>query len=233
MFEKRYEFRYSDYKNFDLVKPAAILDIVQDIAIKHSTDKNYGLLKMRNLKLAWLIQGISMHFEKPVSPDFNITAYTAIKNMRGATSERGCIIMQNGEVVAKTITNWFLFDCERLRPCRIPEDIANAYEIHDFKDDFFTYTKPELMEADKVSSITVSNREIDTNNHLNNQKSAEILMDALPTDFIFSDMTVFYKRPAYLGDELELCLKEINNGFYVHLQTKEKEICVAGTFEKL
>jgi len=44
-------------------------------------------------------------------------------------------------------------------------------------------------------------------------------------------MTVFYKKSAYLGDELELCIKEIPKGYYVHLQTKDKEICVAGKFE--
>ena len=92
--------------------------------------------------------------------------------------------------------------------------------------------REDLMDADVLYTVRVSNKEIDTNRHLNNQKSAELLMDALPLDFSFSDMTVFYKKSAYLGDELELCAKEISNGYYIHLQTKEKEICVAGTFTK-
>ena len=33
-----------------------------------------------------------------------------------------------------------------------------------------------------------------------------------------------------LGDELEVCIKKLTDGYYVHLQTNEKEICVAGTF---
>ena len=230
MFKYNYELRYGDYKDFDTVKPSAVLDIVQDIAIKHSDSCGYGLTKMRDIGYAWLIQGIKSHFEKPVKSLTDITVYTAIKEMRGATSERGCIIEQNGEVVAKTVANWFLIDCNTLRPCRIPKEIIEAYDVHNFNDDYFNYTKPKLKEAECINVIRVSNKEIDTNKHLNNQKSAEILMDALPFDFFFTDANILYKRAAYLGDELELCLKQIENGYYAHLQTKEKEICVAGTF---
>jgi acyl-ACP thioesterase len=232
MFKYEYETRYGDYKDFETVKPAALLDVVQDIAIRHSDSCGFGLNKMRDIGYAWLIQGIKLHLEKPVQTLQKITAYTAIKDMHAATSERGCIIKQNGEIVAKTVANWFLFDCNRLRPCRIPTEITEAYTVYDFNDDFFEFKKPELYDADVIYTLRVSNREIDTNKHLNNQKSAEILMDALPFDFFFTDMTVFYKKSAYLGDELELCLKEIENGYYVHLQTKEKETCVAGVFEK-
>jgi len=231
MFKYKYETRYGDYKDFETVKPSALLDIVQDIAIKHSDSCGYGLTKMRDIGYAWLIQGIKLHLKKPIKALCEIEAYTAVKNMHAATSERGCIIKQNGEIVAKTVANWFLFDCNRLRPCRIPKEICSAYAIHDFEDNFFEYTKPELHEADVINTLRISNKEIDTNKHLNNQKSAEILMDALPFDFSFTDMTVFYKKSAYLGDELELCIKEIPKGYYVHLQTKDKEICVAGKFE--
>ncbi len=232
MFKYNYETRYGDYKDFETVKPAALMDIVQDVAIKHSDECGYGLNKMRDLGLAWLIQGVKLHLEKPIKSLCEIEAYTAVKSMQAATSVRGCIIKQNGEIVGKTVANWFLFDCNRLRPCRIPQEICSAFEIHDFEDDFFEYTKPETYEEEALYTLRISNKEIDTNKHLNNQKSAELLMDALPFEFFFTDMTLLYKKPAYLGDELELCLKEIENGYYVHLQTKEKEICVAGTFEK-
>ena len=33
-----------------------------------------------------------------------------------------------------------------------------------------------------------------------------------------------------LGDELGICVEEIENGYYVHLQSMDGEICVAGEF---
>ena len=111
------------------------------------------------------------------------------------------------------------------------KDPPELYEVYDFCDDFFVYEKTATCEIEDVKySIRVSNKEIDTNMHLNNQKGAELLMDALPFEFYFNEMNIFYKKPAFLGDELDVCVKELDNGFYVHLQTKEKELCVAGTF---
>ena len=50
-------------------------------------------------------------------------------------------------------------------------------------------------------------------------------------DFYFNEMNIIYKKPAYLGDILEVCKTPIENGWYVHLQTKDKEVCVAGAFK--
>ena len=232
MFKLDYETRYGDFKTPDTIKPSTILDIVQDIATRHSEECGYGMHRLKEMGTAWLMQGIKLHFDAPVKTMTLITANTAVKNMKGVISERGTILEQNGVAVAKTVAAWFMFDTNKMRPCRIPAEIAESYGTHDFCDDFFNYSKPELMDIPKAYTITVRNKEIDTNNHLNNQKSAELLMDALPFNFCFTDMNVFYKKAAYLGDDLEVCVTEIENGYYVHLQTKDKEICVAGTFTK-
>lgn len=231
MFSFKYETRYGDYKDYDNIKPSSIMDMVQDISIRASAECGYGINTMRDLKLAWLLQGVKLRFEKRIRPDIPIEIFTAVKPSNGVTSERGCLIKQNGEFVGKTVSNWFIFNAEKQRPTRIPKDMLDAYEIYDFNDDFFNYEKLQTLDIDEICySVKISNKEIDTNMHLNNQKGAELLMDALPFDFFFNEMNVFYKKPAFLGDELDICVKELENGFYVHLQTKEKEICVAGNF---
>jgi len=231
MFSFKYETRYGDYKDYENIKPSSILDMIQDISTKASADCGYDINTMRNLSLAWLLQGVKLRFEKRIRPEIPIEIYTAVKPSNGVTSERGCLIKQSDEIVGKTLSNWFIFNTERQKPTRIPKEMADAYEVYDFGDDFFTYEKVKTYEIEDVQyTIKVSNKEIDTNMHLNNQKGAELLMDALPFDFYFNEMNLFYKKPAYLGDELDVCMKELDNGFYVHLQTKEKELCVAGNF---
>lgn len=231
MFTKVYETRYGDYKDFNNIKVSSLLDIAQDIAVRHSEHCGYGMQKLREMNLAWLVQGIKLHIEKMPEIDCDITAKTAIKNMKATLSERGCILSQNCQTVAKIVTNWFLFDTQRMRPTRILPEIADSYSCYNFDDDFFNYEKPSLYEAEGLYKIRVSNKEIDTNCHLNNQKGAELLMDVLPFDFQFTDMNILYKKASYLGDELELCLKRIENGYYAHLQTEDNMICVAGTFQ--
>lgn len=233
LFKHTYETRYGDFKTPETIKPAVLLDMVQDIATKHSEKCGYGIPVMESLKQAWLLQGIKAHFEKPIKTYAPVTIKTAVQSMRGTTSPRCSYIEQNGEVVAMTIANWFLMDVEKQKPCRIPKEMGEAYDFHDFEEDFFAYKKAPVMDAPVCYEVRIGNKEIDTNMHLNNQKSAELLMDALPFDYFFTDMNVFYKQSAYLGDVLEVCMTAIENGYYVHLQTKDGDVCVAGTFENL
>ena len=232
MFKARYETRYGDYKDFDTIKFGSLLDIIQDVSTKNSTDCGYGIFKMRDMNRAWLLKGMNIKIEGDVKTLTPIDVCTAVKPLKGAISERCCILMQEGEVKLKSIADWFLFDTIKKKPVRIPEDMASSYQVYDFDDDFFTYRKPQIIEdAPCLYSVRVSNRDIDTNCHLNNEKGAELLMDALPFDFRFNLVKTLFKRPCFLGDELEVCMKKIESGYYVHLQTKEKEVCVIGTFE--
>lgn len=234
MYKYTYQPRYSDYKDFDTIKKSSLLEIIQEAAIRNSDKNGFGINTLRNMQRAWLLQGIAVHFEKNAQPDSPIEAQTAVKSLKGVLSERGTVLMQNGEVVAKSIANWCLLDTERGRLARIPKEMTDAYEHCDFDGDgFFTYDRPETFaDAPHMYSIRVCNKELDTNKHLNNQKGAELLMDALPYEFEIRKMKIYYPNPAYLGQELSVCVKEMENGYYVHLKNSEGIICVAGIFEK-
>ena len=231
MFSFKYETRYGDYKDYDNIKPGSVLDMIQDISTRASADCGYSMDRLREMKIAWLLQGINVHFDAPIRPDMPIRIYTAIKPCNGVTSERCCLIHQNGKCVGKSIANWFVFSTERQRPVRIPKEMLSAYEVYPFDDEFYTYRKTDTYQIQEVAyTIKVSNKEIDTNKHMNNQRGAELLMDALPYDFYFNEINILYKKPTYLGNILDVCIKELDDGYYVHLQTSEKELCVAGTF---
>ena len=231
MFKYTYETRYSDYKDYDTVKPGVILDMIQDVSIKDSASKGYGLCELNKMNLAWMIRGINVKFERPVKTMLPIEASTGVKSLKGISSERGCIIKQNGEVVAKSVASWFLFDTEKFKMTRVLPEMISAYEIYDFKDDFFSYSALKTMTIDEVKyTVRVGNKEIDTNRHMNNQRAADLLMDALPFDFCFNDINLVFKKQAMLGKELGICIAEKENGYYVHLQTSDNEVCVAGEF---
>ncbi len=234
MFEHLYETRYGDYKDYDRIKYGSVIDIIQDVSTKSSASCGYSIFDMRDMHLAWLLKGFNIHFADKVRTEVPILACTAVKPPRGATSNRGCMLYQNGKLVAKSIADWFLFDTEKLKPVKIPDELRNAYDAYDFDDDFFTYRKPEIIEnAEAVYSIQVANKDIDTNMHLNNQRGADLLMDALPYDFEFNNISILYKKPTFLGNELRVCMKEMQNGYYVHMKNADNELCVIGNFQQI
>ncbi len=232
MFRYDYNIRYSDYKDFETVKTSAILEVIQEAAILNSASCGFGIDNLRSINRAWLLQGINVRIENPVSTNYPLVANTAVKSLKGVLSERGTIIEQNGKTVVKSIANWCLLDTERMRLARIPREMTDSYEHYDFGDEFFSYVRPEIIEdAPEMYKILVSNKELDTNKHLNNQKGAELLMDAIPFDFDIKDIKLYYPNPAYLGEELSVCVKKTQNGYYVHLKNTDGAVCVAGIFE--
>ena len=198
MYKYTYQPRYSDYRDFDSIKKSSLLEIIQEAAILNSEKNGFGINVLRNMQRAWLLQGIDVSFEKTASTDAPIEAMTAVKSLKGVLSERGTILMQNGEVIAKSIANWCLLDTERMRLARIPKEMTEAYEHCDFgSDSFFTYVRPEIIDdAPHMYTIRVYNKDLDTNKHLNNQKGAELLMDAIPYDFEIKNMKIYYPNPA-------------------------------------
>ncbi|MBQ4088075.1 MAG: hypothetical protein IJC78_07515 [Clostridia bacterium] len=231
MFTYAYEPRYGDFKDYDTIKTGMLLDAVQDVSTRDSARCGYGLKSLKKGGLAWLLQGVNMTFFRPAKPYEVISASTAVKTLKGATSERGCILTQNGEVIAHSIANWFLFDTNKGRIARVTDEMIEAYTFHDFEGDTFTYEKLRPMQdVPFLYTVRVSNKDIDTNRHLNNQRGADMLTDALPFDFPIKKLNILYKKQAYLGEILKVCTKEIENGCYVHLENDAGEVCVCGTF---
>ncbi len=228
-----YQLRYGDYKNFEEIKPSALLDIIQDVSIQDSARVGYTIQKLKEINRAWLMQGINVRFEKPIGVTMPLEVSTGVKAFRGSTSERCCIVKQGDEVVARTIANWFLIDVEKTKVVRISPEILDAYEAGGFEEAFFFYQKPQIYDAEALYTVRVSNKEIDTNAHLNNQRAAELLLDAVPYDFSFNDMKILYKKAAYPGDVLKVCGTETEQGYFVMLKNEADALCVAGTFEKL
>lgn len=226
MYSLEYVTRYGDYKDFDNIKTGTVLDIIQDISVRDSHQRGYGIYALNEMGCAWLMSGINLRLLKPIDTRIPVTASTGVYKMGGVTSNRGCILHQNGEVVAKSIAYWFLMDVVNNKLTRISKEMLEAYELHDFDDDFFKYKKPTPPEfTGDGERVTVSNRDIDTNFHLNNEKAVEIILDALPYDFSYNALDIQYLRQAYLGETLIRRVVREDNGYWVELATEAGEVC--------
>ncbi len=231
MFEKNYELRYGDLKSFNTVKPSAILDIFQDMATKHSDSVGYGIKKLYDQNLAWLLKGWRVTFIKELDVYKPLQVKTGVKNVKAVMSDRVFKVMQDEEEKIIATSSWFTFDTNNLRPCKVPSYFTEVYDVGNVEGEYKDYVNPLPCEnPEKYGEITVSKRDLDTNNHLNNQKSAEILIDALPDDFSIYEMTILYKKSAHLCDVLLIETEEIDSEYKVQLKNQDGDICVIGFF---
>ncbi len=232
MYKCTYKIRYSDLKDFDTVKNSSVIDFLQDISVRHSESVGYSIKKLYEYGIAWLLKGWKIDFIDKIDPSKDITVETGVRNPKRVTSDRLYTITQDGVLKVKCTSVWFSFDVVNLKPCKVPGEIVDLYLKTPVTDDFDTYKNPEdFADGETLDTITVSARDIDTNHHLNNQKSAEMLMSAVPEDFSYKSAVIHYKKAAHLNDCLTVSRKIENNSCLVRL-SMNGETCVLGQFEK-
>ncbi len=227
MFIKDYEFRYGDLDKNGNIRISTVLDVLQDVAIRHSSSVGYDNAKLSELKIAWLLEGWRVRFVAPLDGGSNITVKTGIMSLKACESERLYEVWQNGELKVVATADWFTVNTERMRITRIPAECIEAFDkVDEPKNGLpFERFKPET-EIDVIDSRVVENRDLDTNHHLNNVKSAEIALDYLPDGFCPTEFTVRYRKELKKGEQIDICHKAIDGGLCYEIKNSSGEACV-------
>lgn len=227
MFVKEYEFRYGDLDKNGNIKISTLLDVLQDAATRHSAHVGYDNFKLAEIKIAWLLEGWRVRIISPLNGYSNATVKTGIMNLKSCESERCYEVWQNGELKIVATADWFTVNTEKMRITRIPQECIDAFDKVDEPDNglHFERFKPET-EIDIIDTRIVENRDLDTNNHLNNVKSAEIVLNYLPDDFCPTEFTIRYRKELKKDEKIDICHKTIDGGHCYEIKNDNGEACV-------
>lgn len=226
LYEKKYEFRYGDLDKNGNIKVAAILDVLQDISISHSADVGLGLKELYSRSLAWLLEGWRIKFITPLN-ESKITVKTGIMKMHHFSSYRKYEIWQDGILKIQGTASWFSVNTETLRPAIVPEEISSAYVCLDEPENNLPFLKLRPKESPEfIAENSVGKRDLDTNNHMNNVKSAEIALELLPEGSEMSELQVTYRKAIMPSDAVKQCGCVTENGYYAELKNGNDETCV-------
>ncbi len=227
MYVKDYEFRYGDLDINGNIKAGTVLDILQDIAVQHSNSVGYDSEKLGEMKIAWLLEGWRVRFDAPLRSRSKVTVKTGIMTLKACESNRGYEVWQDGERKIVATADWFTVNTEKMRITRIPAECIDAYEKVDEADNGLPFErfKPEA-DIEIIDTRTVENRDLDTNRHMNNVKSAELAFNYLPVDFCVSELVIRYRKELKKDEKFSVCQKAIDGGYLLELKNSEGEACV-------
>ncbi len=231
MFVKDYEFRYGDLDKNGNIRISTVLDVLQDAATRHSAEVGYDSRKLSEIKIAWLLEGWRVRIISSLDADCSATVKTGIMNLKSCESQRCYEVWQNGELKIIATADWFTVNTEKMRITRIPKECIDAFDKVDEPDNelHFERFKPET-EIDVIDTRVVENRDLDTNNHLNNVKSAEIIMDYLPDSFCPTEFTIRYRKELKKGEKIEVCHKITDNALCYEIKNSDGDACVMMRF---
>lgn len=204
----------------------SIMDYVQQACLHHTYSTPGSMKFYDDLELAWVLTHWQVEIESlpAVADDITISTWSA--GFKGFFGERGFIVNdQNGNIHLNANSNWMLVNRKNLKPVRPTDEISQKYggamPLLIPKD----FSIPKVQEFDFFSSkhYTVTMRDIDSNNHVNNIAYLTWAWDFFEDGIVPTTLKVAYKKEIRLHDEVEIKLyKSETNGFFIEIENGGK-----------
>ena len=130
MYQMDARVRYSEVDETHRIKLESVLDYFQDCCTFHSEDVGGGLEFLKGQKRAWLLaswQIVIKEYPKLGEQIRIIANPYAFKNFFG---HRNLMLQdEHGKDLVYANSNWIFVNTETGKPVRIPDEVANAYEL--------------------------------------------------------------------------------------------------------
>ncbi len=209
--EKRIVSCYEANANH-LLRPAAMLDIMQEAAGRDATNLGFGYDDMIASNTAWVLSRIKLVFHNYPKWRDEVTLKTWHKGanrifyLRDFQLEDAC-----GNVVVSATTSWLIIDLASRRMVRnstLAENFDNSALGDAIAEQAEKVSLPKGTEPELVNSHKVVWSDIDTNGHVNNVKYVVWALDSLDYDLVASksvkELLVNYDSEVLPGQSVDL-----------------------------
>ncbi|MBS4025779.1 MAG: hypothetical protein KGZ96_08925 [Clostridia bacterium] len=209
MFEKEFLIPYFHTDKDGYLRFPIILAYMAETSSWHSDSIGVGINELINTDLGWMLNKWEVKVESyPKSKEVVVVnTWTSDFNRFYATRE---FVMKDssGNVLAVATTQWILINMTRKRPVRIPEDFIEKYKrIKKTNFEHFTDLNLVLDNISLTSKFTVRRSDIDNNNHVNNIRYIEWVIedveDDLYKDMKIQEFAIIYKKEILEGSLIE------------------------------
>ena len=187
-----------------------LVNYMQNCSCFHSDDVGVGVYYLAPKELGWFVTSYEIYIVRKPKYSEKIRVSTWPYQVRGMMAHRlYSIESESGELLVYADSLWVLMDLKKVKPARFTPEIAVAYPPDDMLPEFEFFHKKlrEAIEIKKVGTFQVTDRYLDTNNHMNNAYYIDITRLYLPNES-FSSISINYKKAALLGDVLDIYISE-------------------------
>jgi acyl-ACP thioesterase len=205
-FSKDFNIHYYEVDSSQYATIPSILNYLQDTAISHSASIGLGVSDLIANGACWVLSRWSLIIDKYPVINERISIETWPWRMERFYAWRDFLIKNsNGEVIAKASSLWIYIDIAKRRPIRIPSEYSRVYGL---EEDMKSIENPfSDFDASVISSdcldFNVRRSDIDTNNHVNNTRYIEWILEAVPDriydNYRIKSLEIIYKKETRYG----------------------------------
>lgn len=213
-----------------LMRPTAMLDMMQEAANINATALGFGYDELINSNTAWVLSRIHVKFEKLPLWRQEVNLKTWHKGVAKLFYLRDFILSDTeGNTMIKATTSWLIIDMNTRRLVR-NSDLATSPDKCNKEDAIAEpadkVVVPVDIEPELVRKHPVTWSEIDTNGHVNNVKYAVWALDAVKPDDIkerpLKELLINYDAEVMPGDTVKIyrTIQESEDGLVYYITGK-------------
>lgn len=226
---------YYDGDKTGLVQPYMLLTYMAEVSSLHSDSLDLGLKNLRKNNYGWMLNRWKVKILKYPKVLDKIYVETWPSSFYKFYANREFVIYdedKNPICLASTI--WVFLDITKKRLLRIPQEFYDTYGIIEEKlnEDFYDFKKDFTTRGNL--DFRVRRSDIDYNNHVNNTKYLNWMIEAMPENiydgYRVSELDIQYKREIKLGNMVESSYQKTDEAqpTFLHKIATDNEINAYG-----
>lgn len=208
-FSKDYTITCYEADANQLMRPTAMLDLMQEAANVNASTLGFGYDEMMNSNTAWVLSRIHVKFNNTPKWREEVNLKTWHKGVSKLFYLRDFILSdKEGNPMVLATTSWLIIDMNTRRLVRNSDLALNDTAIHAIETPADKVVIPVDIEPELVRKHPVTWSEIDTNGHVNNVKYAVWAIDAVKQEDIkekpLKELLINYDAEVMPGDVVKI-----------------------------
>lgn len=217
---KQYEIRYTDVDFSDNLKLSALLSLMEESACLSADELGFGYSVLLPKKIGFVIANWYIDLFRPIRLGEVLTVDTWPIKPKKLIVLRDFELYVGGEKVGVATSRWCLVDLENYAMLPSSSAFPSELQYNDFRSVEVTNFKiPEISEKEIKYSKVVSYSDYDHNNHVNNTKYADFLLDAFSVDELknksVSAVRITYVKQSKFGDTIDIYRQKQEDGSWI------------------
>lgn len=186
-----------------------VLNLMQETAWLHAETLGFGMKAMEEKNLFWVVTRQTLEMKEWPAFGKTIQVQTWLRPPEGAfVSREFRILGDSGKEIGSCITSWLALDRQSKR-------ILSAQDLYPWGEIARQETTGLVADKipvegtyEKLAKFRVRNSDLDTNQHVNNTKYAQWILDSIPYELHrqlrLKSYSVNFLAETHLGDEVQV-----------------------------
>jgi medium-chain acyl-[acyl-carrier-protein] hydrolase len=231
-----YRIRITEVDAHSKLTIPALNGLLQEMAWRHSVVEKVSVHELSaQHHISWVLSRLKIWIDRLPNYDETVSVRTYIQGVDKYFYHRDFTVMDaDGVEIIRANSVWGLMDIVKRRINSIPEWMLAITPI-------YTGVKPVERVSGKIKAISevevernfdIRWHDIDSNQHVNNTKYVEWLLESVPTDIlndsVLSSIDMIFKNESVLGDKITTQSQAIEKGFIHKILNQNGQELVTG-----